>query len=142
MNIDLPKYTISNAAQLVGISVHTLRMYERQGLIIPYKKKSNQRLYSENDLHRIKCIRQTINEQKITIEGIRRFLSLIPCWGIKKCSNTERENCEAYATSTKPCWLHKHRNNICEINNCRECEVYNEIVDCNSIKEKLNFLID
>ncbi|MFH2031950.1 MAG: MerR family DNA-binding transcriptional regulator [Bacteroidota bacterium] len=39
-----PKYTISSAANLLGISVHTMRMYEKEGLIIPFKKESNQRL--------------------------------------------------------------------------------------------------
>jgi len=66
--MDEPKYTISNAAKLMGISVHTLRMYEREGLIIPFKKESNQRLYSDRDLERVKCIRKTINDDKIHIE--------------------------------------------------------------------------
>ena len=46
-NPNSPKYTISSAATLLGISVHTLRMYEREGLIIPFKKESGQRLYSD-----------------------------------------------------------------------------------------------
>ncbi len=71
--MDEPKYTISNAAKLAGISIHTVRMYKREGLIIPFKKTSNQRLYSDRDLERIHCIRHSINEDKINIEGIRRF---------------------------------------------------------------------
>ena len=55
-----PKYTISTAARIAGISVHTLRKYEREGLIIPFKKDSNQRLYSDQDLDRIRCIIKTI----------------------------------------------------------------------------------
>ncbi|MDE3059313.1 MAG: MerR family transcriptional regulator, partial [Bacteroidota bacterium] len=46
------------AAQLVGISVHTLRMYEIEGLIIPFKKDSGQRLYSDLDVERLKCLRK------------------------------------------------------------------------------------
>jgi MerR family transcriptional regulator/heat shock protein HspR len=37
-----PIFPISTAAKLLNISVHTLRMYEREGLFIPYKKDSNQ----------------------------------------------------------------------------------------------------
>ena len=33
-----PVFPISTAAKLLKISVHTLRMYEREGLIIPFKK--------------------------------------------------------------------------------------------------------
>ena len=51
VKMDEPKYTISNAAKLAGISIHTLRMYEREGLIIPFKKTSNQRLYSRSEEH-------------------------------------------------------------------------------------------
>jgi len=50
---DKPVFSISIAAQLLGISVHTLRMYEREGLIIPFKTRTNRRLFSENDIERI-----------------------------------------------------------------------------------------
>lgn len=138
---DQPIYTISNAAKLLGISVHTLRMYEREGLIIPFKKESNQRLYSDRDLDRINCIRSTINDDKINIEGIRRILSLIPCWAIINCSEQDRENCEAYSDFHKPCWMVNHKNNICEGKDCRECEVYKSFGTCSSIKNKLKQLL-
>ncbi|MGB9664543.1 MAG: MerR family transcriptional regulator [Ignavibacteria bacterium] len=67
MKIDMkqsnPKYKISEAAKILGISVHTLRMYEREGLIIPYKKSTKQRVYSDEDIDRLKCIRNAINEE-------------------------------------------------------------------------------
>lgn len=138
---DVPVYTISNAARLLNISVHTIRMYEREGLIIPYKKESKQRLYSEKDLERMRCIRRVINGDKIGIEGIRRILALIPCWGIVGCTVNDRKNCEAYSGYLKPCWMLNHKNNTCENRNCRECEVYSSFGDCGSIKEKLKQLI-
>lgn len=137
-----PKYTISSAANLLGISVHTMRMYEKEGLIIPFKKESNQRLYSDNDLERIRCIRQTINKDKINIEGIRRVLSLIPCWAIVKCSAEDKESCEAYNGHLKPCWMINHENNYCAGRDCRECEVYQSFGNCESIKNKLKELLD
>lgn len=138
---DKPVYTISVAAELAGISVHTLRMYEKEGLIIPYKKESNQRLYSELDIERIRCIRKTINEDKMTIEGIRHILSMIPCWALFKCSKKDQKNCEAYSGYTKPCWMFEHRNNVCGEADCRSCVVYNNFGDCASIKRCLNDLL-
>ncbi len=139
--LNAPVYTISMAAKLMEISVHTLRMYEREGLIIPFKKKSNQRLYSELDLYRVQCIRRSISNDKMSIEGMRRVLALIPCWGIVKCSHSDRAACEAYKGHTKPCWMINHKDNICEGKNCRECIVYNAFGNCESIKNKLKELI-
>jgi len=143
MTTDLnnPKYTISNAANLLGISVHTMRMYEREGLIIPFKKESGQRLYSDKDIERIKCIRISINEEKLNIQGIRKILSLIPCWAIVECSETDRANCQAYTSVSQPCWMINHKDNICAGKDCRECEVYNSFGTCESIKNKLKELL-
>ena len=138
---DNPVYTISTTAQLAGISVHTLRMYEKEGLILPYKKESNQRRYSDKDVERILCIRRTINEHKMTIEGIRRVLALIPCWAVVKCSEKDKEKCEAYNGFTQPCWMINHKNNFCAGKDCRACEVYQSFSNCASIKNKLKELL-
>ena len=136
-----PIYTISNAAKLLDISAHTLRMYEREGLLIPFRKNSNQRLYSDKDLERVKCIKNTINEDKINIEGIRRVLALIPCWSIIKCSSEDKKNCEFFSSYNKPCWMLNHKNNTCQDKDCRDCEVYQSFGNCASIKEKLKTLL-
>ena len=136
-----PIYTISNAAKLLDISAHTLRMYEREGLLIPFRKNSNQRLYSDKDLERVKCIKKTINEDKINIEGIRRVLALIPCWSMIKCSSEDKKNCEFFSSYTKPCWMLNHKNNTCQDKDCRDCEVYQSFGNCASIKEKLKTLL-
>jgi len=140
-NPNNPKYTISSAASLLGISVHTLRMYEREGLIIPFKKESGQRLYSDRDIERVQCIRRTIQEDKINIEGMRRILALIPCWAIVKCSDYDRTNCIAFSGHTQPCWMINHKNNYCSGKDCRECEVYQSFGNCESIKNKLRELL-
>lgn len=140
-DLNNPKYTISNAAKLLGISVHTMRMYEREGLIIPFKKESGQRLYSDQDIERIKCIRYSIKDEKLSLQGIRKMLSLIPCWAIVKCSDKDRENCHAYSSSSKPCWMINHKDNTCAGRDCRECEVYHSFSSCESIKNKLKELL-
>ena len=139
--LDNPKYTISNAAKLLGISVHTLRMYEREGLIIPFKKESGQRLYSDQDINRIVCIRNSIKSEKLNIQGLRKILSLIPCWAIVNCSEEDRQNCDAYSTFSKPCWIYNHTKNMCKVKDCRDCEVYKGFGTCESIKNKLKELL-
>lgn len=136
-----PIYTISTAARLLGISVHTIRMYEKEGLVLPFKSPGNQRRYSDLDLERIRCIRRAINGDKVGIEGIRRMLALIPCWALVNCTEKDRENCEAFRSYMRPCWTYEHKNNLCRDRNCFECEVYNTFGDCGSIKEKLIELI-
>lgn len=137
----MPIYTISTAARLLGISVHTIRMYEKEGLLLPFKSLGNQRRYSEMDLERIRCIRRAINEDKVGIKGIRRMLALIPCWALVNCTEKNRENCEAFSSYRKPCWTYEHKNNLCHNRDCIKCEVYNTFGDCGSIKEKLIELI-
>jgi MerR family transcriptional regulator, heat shock protein HspR len=134
---DVPLYSISTAAKILGISVHTLRMYEREGLIIPFRKESLQRLYTRSDVERLNCIRKAINNEKLSIAGIISLYSMIPCWNIKKCSQTEKQECEAYKGHQKACWMFVHNNNICAKQNCRECTVYKDFSDCGKIKDSI-----
>ena len=136
-----PIYTISNAAKLLNISVHTIRMYEREGLLIPFKKASGQRLYSDMDIKRIECIRHAINKENLNIHGIKRVLSLIPCWSITGCPETARINCRAYNSSSLPCWVYNNTKSFCKEINCRDCEVYQKQETCESIKNKLKELL-
>jgi MerR family transcriptional regulator/heat shock protein HspR len=136
-----PIFPIRTAAKLLNISVHTLRMYEREGLIIPYKKSSNQRLYSKNDIERIKSIRKAISQDKFSIRGIVKIFSFIPCWKIAGCAEEDRLSCEAYNNNSLPCWAVFHKNNFCTDKDCRACEVYNDYGECNSIRNKIKELI-
>jgi len=138
---EIPLFPISVAAKLLGISVHTLRMYEKEGLIVPFKKESNHRLYSNSDIERLSCIRNTINESKISIAGIKSIYSLIPCWEITGCSESDRVKCDAYKSHSSPCWSFKHTENVCAGLNCRNCEVYKNFIENGSLKEKLKIVI-
>jgi MerR family transcriptional regulator/heat shock protein HspR len=150
MTIDIPEndvvkessrqesiYSIGTVARMLGVSVHTLRLYEREGLILTEKSDGNQRRYSEEDLERLRCIRTAITEEKLSIEGIKRIHSLIPCWEIVGCSQEDREQCPAYRGHEKGCWAYRHRGTICEKAECKRCSVYQLSGDCGSIKEQL-----
>lgn len=133
-----PIYPIGVVSRLLGISVHTLRMYEREGLIITSRGTNQKnRLYSATDLERMQCIRDAITKKKFSIPAIKAMLSLIPCWEIVQCSENERLNCPAYNSVGNPCWSYEHKNNVCETRNCRECPVYTNFTNCDDIKEFL-----
>jgi MerR family transcriptional regulator/heat shock protein HspR len=140
-NPETPLYPIGTAARLLGISVHTMRMYERRGLIVPHKSGTSHRLYSANDIDRLRCIRSAINVEKISIEGMRRILSLIPCWTIVHCGEADRQVCPAYTGHSGPCWSLKQKGAFCSVRACRSCEVYRNYGDCKSIKERLRSLL-
>lgn len=136
-NPESPLFSISTAAKILNISVHTLRMYEREGLVVPYRKESKHRLYSQSDINRILCIRHAINSDKLSIAGIQTIYSLIPCWDIKNCSETDRKNCNAYQNHSKACWMFHHNDNICANAECRDCSVYKDYGECKNIKESI-----
>jgi len=129
-----PVFSISTAAKLLEMSVHTLRKYEHEGLVLPFKKDSGQRLYSQDDLTRIECIRNAVTEKKISINGIKTIYSIIPCWEIINCSDDERNNCPAYKEDSKPCWAYNHKTGICSTNECRVCPVYADLTSCGNVK--------
>lgn len=134
-NYNEPVFSISTAAKILKVSVHTLRMYEREGLILPFKKDSNQRLYSRADIDRIECVRNAINKNKISIAGIKTIFSMIPCYKIKMCKE-KPGTCEAFQVHSKPCWMLNHRKDKCKKQECRTCEVYLQYANCMVIKEK------
>ena len=133
-NDKTPLYTIGSVARFLGVSVHTLRMYERRGLILTQKSTGNQRLYSQSDIERLKCIRMSISEHKISIEGIRRIQSMIPCWENVQCPMEQRVECPAFVGCDAGCWTYKHETNVCAGRDCLHCKVYLLAGDCEKIK--------
>lgn len=133
-------FPIRTAAKLLKVSIPTLRMYENEGLFIPFKNSSNQRMYSKADIDRISLIRKMIKEDKISINGIKNLFSLIPCWEIVNCSLKERKNCKSFNENGFLCWTSKKSNPACKDKNCRECSVYNDFFNCSKIKEYLKGL--
>jgi len=125
-------YKIGDAARIVGVSVPTLRMYEREGLLIPIKSSAGTRYFDEDDIHWIRCIRRMITDVGLNIEGIRRLLALIPCWEVVGCSYAKTTGCIEVKNANSPCWVLK---DSCEhIEKCHDCPVYRYSVRCENIK--------
>ncbi len=68
-------YIISVAAELAGVHPQTLRIYERKGLIEPFRTPGGTRRYSDEDLARLGLI-QELTSEGVNLEGVRRILEL------------------------------------------------------------------
>jgi MerR family transcriptional regulator, heat shock protein HspR len=68
-------YGISVAAELVGMGVQTLRLYESRGLLEPARTAGGTRRYSERDLDRLRRIGQLL-DGGLNIAGIALVLDL------------------------------------------------------------------
>jgi MerR family transcriptional regulator, heat shock protein HspR len=137
------EYTIGEAADMLGISIPLLRMYEREGLILPFRRGSKHRRYTDLDLNRVRCIREMITKQKVSIAGIQHLLALIPCWKIRDCPEEARTGCPAFQQHSTPCWMVSNKPWECRNSDCRHCPVYTEFSECHSLKSYLSeFTLD
>ncbi len=73
---DEPVYTIGVVARLLGCSTQTLRIWERQDLIRPFRTDTNNRLYSDSDFRRLTEIHR-LTQQGVNLAGIRAILGTV-----------------------------------------------------------------
>src|SRR5438552_9582510 len=69
-------YFISMAAERLGMHPQTLRKYERLGLIQPSRTIGSMRLYSRQELERLRVIKHLVDELGINLAGVQRLLSI------------------------------------------------------------------
>lgn len=74
-NRQRPLYMISVAADLAGVHPQTLRIYESKGIVRPSRSAGNTRLYSEEDIDRLRLVAQLTSEG-INLAGVIRILDL------------------------------------------------------------------
>lgn len=103
---DLPVYSIGVAARLLNVHPRTLRIYEDEGLIRPHRE-GPRRMFSQNDLQWIGCLRSAIHDQGISIPGIRKLLRYAPCYEIVECPAQVACSCEAVVDRVIPRQLHR-----------------------------------
>lgn len=89
-----PIYPIGVAARILNVHPRTLRLYEAEGFIQP-KYQGVRRLFSQNDMDWIACLRSMIHDEGISMPGLKRLLGLVPCWEIANCPCDVRQNCKA-----------------------------------------------
>jgi len=69
-------YMISVAAELAGMHPQTLRIYETRGLITPKRSSGNTRLYSQEDVERLRRIQELTSEMGMNLAGVERVFAL------------------------------------------------------------------
>ena len=78
MNLDdtEPRYVISVTARMLGIQTHTLRYYERIGIIEPARSGGNIRLYSERDIALLRRAKTLMDDLGVNLAGVEVILRM------------------------------------------------------------------
>jgi MerR family transcriptional regulator/heat shock protein HspR len=69
-------YLISVAAKMLDMHPQTLRKYERLGLVRPLRTLGSMRVYSRDELERLRVIKQLVDEDGINLAGVQRLLEI------------------------------------------------------------------
>lgn len=69
-------YMISVVAEMLGVHPQTLRLYEREGFIMPKRTEGGVRLYSQDDVERIKAVITLTRDLGVNLAGVEVILSM------------------------------------------------------------------
>lgn len=69
-------YFISTAARLLHMHPQTLRKYERLGLVQPPRTLGSMRVYTRQEIERLRLIKHLVDEAGINLAGVQRLLSV------------------------------------------------------------------
>jgi MerR family transcriptional regulator, heat shock protein HspR len=69
-------FFISMAARELGMHPQTLRKYERLGLVQPSRRMGTVRVYTRDELERLRLIKHLVDELGINLAGVQRLLSV------------------------------------------------------------------
>ncbi len=76
MAVEHHLYFISMAARLLDMHPQTLRKYERLGLVRPTRTVGSMRVYSREELERLKVIKHLVEDEGVNLAGVQRLLSI------------------------------------------------------------------
>ena len=72
-----PRYVISVAAKMLSTPTHTLRYYERIGVIEPSRSQGNTRLYSERDIALLRRAKALVDDMGVNLAGVEVILRMM-----------------------------------------------------------------
>ncbi|MFH0914755.1 MAG: MerR family transcriptional regulator [Chloroflexota bacterium] len=73
---DEPRYVISIAAKMLGVQVHTLRYYERLGIIEPSRSQGRVRLYTDRDIAILRQVKSLMEDLGVNLVGAEVILRM------------------------------------------------------------------
>jgi MerR family transcriptional regulator/heat shock protein HspR len=76
-----PRYVISVAARMLDIQTHTLRYYERVGIIEPHRSRGNVRLYSDRDIALLQRVKSLVDDMGVNLPGVEVILHMMERMG-------------------------------------------------------------
>ena len=131
VNDNVPVYTIGVIADLLRVHPETLRIWERQELVKPARRKG-QRLYSANDVRRLKFIRCLTDHKGLNLAGVKQVVEMYPCWWLDNCPGGTSAKSEMRA---KACW--REEGTYCHVvldkaDLCSGCPIYQNRARCES----------
>ena len=71
-----PRYVISIAARMLGVRTHTLRYYEKIGIIEPSRSKGNIRLYSDREIYQLRRVKTLMDDLGVNLAGVEVILNM------------------------------------------------------------------
>lgn len=75
--VNQPVYMIGVAAELCNVHPQTLRQYERLGLVVPSRVGAKNRLYSDEDIARVRRIQRLTQQMGVNLAGVEIILRLL-----------------------------------------------------------------
>ena len=67
---------ISDAARMLDMHPQTLRKYERLGLVRPARTVGSMRLYSREEIERLRFIKRLVDDAGVNLAGVQQLLSV------------------------------------------------------------------
>ena len=99
-----PVYVISIAASIAGCHPRTLRIYEEEGLVDPVRTDSNIRLYSDEDLQRVRVIRYLTQQRGVNLAGVKMLLQFRDAADLLRelADAIDETNTESHSRASRP----------------------------------------
>ncbi len=72
-----PRYVISVAARMLDVQTHTLRYYEKVGVITPGRSRGNVRLYSDRDIALLQRVKALVDDMGVNLPGVEVILRMM-----------------------------------------------------------------
>ena len=90
-------YIISVAARILSMHPQTLRKYERVGLVRPSRTIGMLRLYSEEDIIKLRMIKRLVDELRLNLAGVEMVMGVFDHMATARFEMTARSGAPARA---------------------------------------------
>ena len=128
---------IGAVAHHFGVSVDLLRLYEREGLLLPIKSPRGTRYFTEHDYRWIAMLLRLVREAGMHLAGIRHLLAALPCSRIRNCGFESKKGCPVISDESRPCWSNRATCPVVCAQDCYFCPVYRSAPACENFKALL-----